>query len=75
MSVAFQHNLLQGFGIAVNSRNIEVARINLKTSDLNFKTQVIGTVANVLNLYYGLVADYEDLKAKQTALEVGAAVL
>ena len=69
VSVAFQHNLLQGFGIAVNSRNIEVARINLKTSDLNFKTQVIATVANVLNLYYGLVADYEDQKAKQTALE------
>ena len=35
-----------------------------------FKGEVIGVVANVLNLYYGLVADYEDLKAKQSAVEV-----
>lgn len=70
LSVFFQHNLLQGFGVAVNARNITVAKINLQTSDLNFKTQVIGTVVNVLNTYYSLVADYEDVKAKNSAVEV-----
>ena len=69
LSFAFQHNLLQGFGVAVNARNITVAKMNLKISDLNFKTQVIGTVTNVLNLYYALVADYEDVRAKKSALE------
>ena len=73
LSVSFQHNLLRGFGTAVNSRTIEVSKINLKTSDLNFKTQVIGTVVQVLNLYYGLVADYEDVKAKRSALEAAHA--
>jgi outer membrane protein len=73
LSVSFQHNLLRGFGIAVNSRTIEVSKINLKTSDLNFKTQVIDTVVQVLNLYYGLVADYEDVKAKRSALEAAHA--
>jgi outer membrane protein TolC len=70
LSVFFQHNLLRGFGVAVNARSITIAKINLQTSDLNFKTHVIETVVNVLNTYYSLVADYEDVKAKNSALEV-----
>ncbi len=70
LSLSIQHNFLQGFGIAVNSRNITVAKANLKLDELTFKGEVIGVVANVLNLYYGLVADYQDLKAKQSALAV-----
>jgi outer membrane protein len=70
LSFSFQQNLLRGFGVAVNARTITVAKMNQGISDLNFRTQVIGTVAQTLNLYYGLVADYEDLKAKQSALEL-----
>lgn len=66
---SLQHNLLQGRGIAVNARNITVAQRNLDQSDLNFKTQVSRVVANVLNVYYALVADTDDVKAKQSALE------
>ncbi|MBI2679483.1 MAG: TolC family protein [Candidatus Solibacter usitatus] len=73
LSVAFQHNLLRGFGIAMNARNITVAKINLKTSDLNFQTQVTATVVAVLNAYYALVDDFEDVKAKQIALDVAQA--
>ena len=69
LSISVQQNLLQGLGIAVNARNITVARANLRDSDLNFKTQVSRTVVNVLNVYYALVGDYEDLAAKQNALE------
>ena len=69
-SISVQQNLLNGFGVAVNSRNIRVAKINLATSDLNFRTQVNGIVSQVLNLYYGLAADYEDQRAKKTALDV-----
>ena len=68
-SIQFQHNLLRGFGVAVGYRNIAVAKLNLRTSDLVFKSQVISVVANVLNLYYGLVADYDDVSSKKTALE------
>ncbi len=70
IQLSFQHNLLQGFGVAVNSRNITIARANLKIEDLTFKNQLIGSVVNVLDLYYGLVADYADVKAKQAALDV-----
>jgi outer membrane protein len=69
LSINFQHNLLQGFGVAVNARNITVAKRNLADSGLNFKTQVTRTVVNVLNVYYSLVGDYDDLRAKQNALE------
>lgn len=65
-----QHNFLRGFGVAVNSRNITVAKANLALSDTQFKSAVISVVANVLNLYYGLVADYEDLRAKESAVRV-----
>ena len=69
VSIAIQHNLLQGFGIAVNARNITVAKLNLQMSDLNFRTQLENTVVNVLDSYYALVGDYDDLKAKQEALD------
>jgi len=58
-------NLLQGFGSAVNGRNIRVQKNNLKVTDLQFKQQVITTVAAVLNLYWDLVSFNEDVKARQ----------
>jgi outer membrane protein TolC len=70
LSLSVQHNFLNGFGVAVNARTITVAKISLKTSDLNFRTQVIGVVVTVLNAYYALSADYEDVRAKQSALDV-----
>jgi outer membrane protein TolC len=69
LSFQITHNLLQGLGIAVNARNITVAKLNLQDSDLTFKTQVTGVVVNVLNAYYSLVGDDEDVKAKQDALD------
>jgi outer membrane protein len=70
LSVSFQHNLLRGFGVAVNARTITIAKRNLKTTDLNFKTQVISIVSAVLNSYYTLVAEYEDVRAKSSVAEV-----
>jgi outer membrane protein len=70
LSVSIQHNVLRGLGTAVNGRTINISKLNLAISALNFKTQVISTVVDVLNLYYGLVADVEDVKAKQSAFEV-----
>jgi outer membrane protein len=69
LSFTIQHNLLSGFGIKVNERSIEVAKINLNASDLNFRTRVSGVITNVLNAYYQLAGDFEDLRAKQHAVE------
>lgn len=60
--------LLQGFGIAVNNRNIRVAKNNMKVMDLTVKLQVITTISAVLNLYWDLVSFNEDLRIKKQAL-------
>ncbi len=75
VSVSIQHNFLQGFGIAANARTITVSRMNLNTTELNFKTQVAGIVSQVLNLYYSLAGDYEDLRAKRSASETAQTFL
>ena len=72
LSLAFQHNLLRGFGVGVNARNITVAKTNVNISDLNFKTQVIGVVNQVLNAYYGLAGTYADIKSRRSAADVAA---
>jgi len=69
LSLSYQQPLLNGFGTAVNARTITVAKINYRTSDLSFKTTVINTIVDALNSYYALAADYEDLRAKQSALD------
>jgi outer membrane protein TolC len=69
LALEIQYNFLRGFGVAANSRTITVARMNLKTSELNFKNQVIGVVSQVLSAYYNLAANDQDLRAKRNALE------
>ncbi len=68
LQISVQQNFLAGFGVAVNSRTINIAKMNLNIDDLNFKAEVITVVVNVLNLYYGLVANYEALRASQSSL-------
>ncbi|MBV9084482.1 MAG: TolC family protein [Acidobacteriaceae bacterium] len=60
--------LLNGFGRAVNGRNILIAKNNEKVADLQFKQQVITTVSAVLNLYWDLVAFYQDVRARNDEL-------
>ena len=48
--------LLQGFGLAVNTRNIKVARNNHEISNLQFKQQVEEVVTRVAGIYWGLVS-------------------
>jgi outer membrane protein len=68
LDLVVNQNLLQGFGIGVNNRNIRVAKNNLKVTDIQLKLQVITTVSAVLNLYWDLVSFNEDLRIKQEAL-------
>ena len=60
--------LLEGFGTAVNRRNIRISKNNMKVADLLFQQQVIVTVAAVISLYWDLVSANEDVRVKQQAL-------
>jgi outer membrane protein TolC len=75
LSFSLQHNLLNGFGTEVGGRTITISKINLATSDITFRSQVIAVVNNVLNAYYALVAADEDLKAKTSAYDVARTFL
>ena len=68
-------NLLQGFGRAVNGRNIRVQNNNLKVSELQFKRQLITTITAVLNLYWDFVAFAEDVTARRKAVETAQQLL
>lgn len=71
LDLVLTQNLLQGFGRAVNGRNIRVQKNNVKVSALQFKLQVIATVSAALNLYWDLVSFDADVRARQR--EVGTA--
>ena len=65
LDLQISQNLLQGFGSAVNGRNIRVQKNNLKYTDLQFKLQVITTVSAALNLYWDLVSFFEDVRSRE----------
>src|SRR4051812_23858641 len=67
--------LLQGFGTAVNGRNIRVQRNNVKVSDLQFKQQVSTTVSAALNLYWDYVAFADDVLARRQAVDTARTLL
>ncbi|MGJ5815978.1 TolC family protein [Paludibaculum fermentans] len=69
LDLQLTQNLLQGFGSAVNGRNIRVQRNNLKVTDLQFKLQLIATISSVLNLYWDLVSFQQDVQAREQAVK------
>jgi len=68
LSLNITQPLLQGFGRALNSRLIRIARNNLGVSDLVFRLQVITTVSSVVSQYWNLVSYNEDVKVRRQAL-------
>jgi outer membrane protein TolC len=63
-----QH-LLQGAGFWVNNRFIYEAILNRRITDSTFRQQILTTVNQVENIYWVVVSAYEDVQAKQRALE------
>ena len=63
-----QH-LAQGFGVWVNKRFIYQAINDRRITDSSFRQQLLYTVNQVENIYWNLVSSYEDLQAKERALE------
>jgi outer membrane protein TolC len=63
-----QH-LLQGAGIWINKRFVYQALNDRRITDSSFRQQILYTVNQVEGIYWGLVSAYEDVQAKQHALE------
>jgi outer membrane protein len=63
-----QH-LLQGFGPGINGRFIIQAKNNRRIADSAFRQQILYTINQVENIYWGLVTAYEDVQAKERSLD------
>jgi outer membrane protein TolC len=68
VSLTVTQHLLQGFGPAVNNRQIRIAKNNREVSDLVFKAQVITTVSAIKDLYWDLVSYNENVRVQRDAL-------
>jgi len=66
-ATATQH-LLQGFGWGINGRFIVQAKNDRRITDSAFRQQLLYTVNQIENIYWGLVSAYEDEQAKERAL-------
>jgi outer membrane protein len=66
--------LLQGAGIFVNKRYVYQAINNRRITDSTFRQQILYTVNQVEDIYWGLVNAYEDVQAKERALDQSSKV-
>ena len=71
VQLTVRHQFLQGFGIAVNRRFITVAEKQIGAARETFRSQLLNTVASVVNLYWGLVAADDEVAVRRRALEAG----
>ncbi|HXA51889.1 MAG TPA: TolC family protein [Candidatus Acidoferrum sp.] len=75
LGITVSQHLLQGFGFAVNSRQIRIAKNNREVSDLTFKLQVETTVAAVMDLYWDLVSFNKGVQVAKDALAASQQLL
>src|SRR5580658_1172684 len=60
--------LLQGFGLAANTRFIRIAKNNRELSDVGFRLQIIDSVDQIENIYWDLVYAYENARVQNESL-------
>jgi outer membrane protein len=70
LQIVFQQQLLNGFGLFENRRNILIAKNNRKLADYVFEQQAITTVTNTITAYWELVYARENVKVQQQAVTV-----
>jgi len=70
LTIGFSQALLNGFGIAVNTRNIRIAKNNRKIADWAFAQQAITTITNTITAYWELVFARANVKVDEQAMTV-----
>ena len=70
LDLTISQPLLQGFGFAQNNRTIRIAKNNVRAADYVFRQQLINSVANVVQLYWTLVAANSTVSVNQQAVAV-----
>ncbi len=70
LSIGFTQALLNGFGIAVNTRNIRIAKNNRKIADWAFAQLAITTITNTITAYWELVYARANVRVDEQAVTV-----
>ena len=75
MRYSYTQRVLNGFGRTVNTRGIRIAQNNKTISEIQFERQVIDLVTQAQKSYWDLAFTAEDLKVKQSSLELAQKTL
>ncbi|HEY2845409.1 MAG TPA: TolC family protein [Bryobacteraceae bacterium] len=67
--------LLQGFGLAYNTRNIRVAKNNIRLTDFQFELQLDTTLNTVISTYWNLVSAALAVDVAQQSLDLSNKLL
>jgi len=70
MDLTYRQPLLQGFGLRLNDRGIRIAQINALASRETFRSQLLNLVVSVTNLYWDYASSCDELRLRQSALEI-----
>ena len=67
--ISLNQNLLNGFGYRANAANLRIARNELKISDSVFRQNVMTTLSTVVNDYWDLLYDRENIRVAEEYLK------
>jgi outer membrane protein len=66
--MTIRQHLLQGWGWAINRRFLIIAQNQKRATQESFRQQIASTVSQIEDIYWDLVAAYEDVKVKERSL-------
>lgn len=72
---SFNQHLMRDFGRLNNTRQIRIARNNVKMSETQFERQLIELVSQAQRTYWDLVFSAEDIKVKQRSMDLAQKTL
>jgi outer membrane protein TolC len=70
LTIGFSQSLLNGFGLAVNTRNLRIAKNNRQIADWAFALQAITTITNTITAYWELVYARANVQVEEQAVAV-----
>ena len=66
--MTIRQHLLQGWGWAINRRFLIIANNQKRATQESFRQQISSTVSQIEDIYWDLVAAYEDVRVKERSL-------
>ena len=69
LGITVSQNLLSGFGYRANAANLRIAKNGLKFADSAFRQNVMTTLQTVVNDYWDLLYDRENIRVTEEAVK------